>query len=54
MREDEILELFAGVKSGRMSKTRRFCVSNFSGVVCEIAALEEYEILHDSKGFGEI
>ena len=55
MREDEILELFAGIKSGRVSKTRRFCASNFSGVVCEIAALDEYEILLDLKGLrGEI
>ena len=50
MREDEILELFAGVKSGRVNKTRRFCANNFSGVVCEIAALDEYEILLDLKG----
>ena len=55
MREDEILELFAGIKSGRLSKTRRFCASNFSGVVSEIAALGEYEILFDLKGLrGEI
>lgn len=50
MREDEILELFAGIKSGRTSKTRRFCASNFNGVMCEIAALGEYEILLDLKG----
>ncbi|WP_314702682.1 hypothetical protein [Campylobacter rectus] len=50
MREDEILELFARIKSGRTSKTRRFCASNLSGVVCEIAALDEYEILLDLKG----
>lgn len=49
MREDEILEFFAGVKGGRVSKTKRFCASNFSGVVCEIAALDEYEILLDLK-----
>ena len=49
MREDEILELFARIKSGRTSKTRRFCASNFSGVG-EIAALDEYEILLDLKG----
>jgi len=55
MREDEILELFAGIKSGRTSKTRRLCASNFSGVVCEIAALGEYDILLDLKGLrGEI
>ncbi len=50
MREDEILELFAGIKNGRTSKTRRFCASDFSGVMCEIAALDEYEILLDLKG----
>ena len=50
MREDEILELFARIKSGRTSKMRRFCASNLSGVVCEIAALDEYEILLDLKG----
>ncbi|WP_314977502.1 hypothetical protein [Campylobacter rectus] len=50
MREDEILELFTGVKNGRTSKTRRFCASDFSGVACEIAALDEYEILLDLKG----
>lgn len=50
MREDEILELFAGIKSGRVSKMRRFCASNLSGVVCEIAALDEYEILLDLNG----
>ncbi len=50
MREDEILELFARIKSGRTSKTRRFCVSDFGGVACEIAALDEYEILLDLKG----
>lgn len=55
MREDEILELFAGIKSGRTSKTRRLCASNFSGVVCEIAALDKYEILLYLKGLsGEI
>lgn len=50
MREDEILELFARIKSGRTSKTRWFCASNFSGVVREIAVLDEYEILLDLKG----
>ena len=50
MREDEILELFAEVKSGRVSKTRRFCASDFGGVVYEIAALGEYDILLDLKG----
>lgn len=50
MREDEILELFAGIKSGRVSKTKRFCASDFGGVACEIAALYEYEILLDLKG----
>ena len=50
MKEGEILELFAGVKSGRVSKTRRFCASNLSGVVREIAALGEYEILLYLKG----
>lgn len=50
MREDEILELFARIKNGRTSKTRWFCASNFSGVVREIAVLDEYEILLDLKG----
>ena len=52
MKEDEILELFAGIKSGHTSKTRRFCASNLSGVVYEIAALGEDEILLDLKGLG--
>ena len=55
MREDEILELFAGIKSGRTSKTRRFCAGDLSGIVREIAALGEYDILLDLKGLrGEI
>lgn len=37
------------------SETRRFCAGDFSGIVHEIAALGEYEILLDLKGLrGEI
>ena len=37
------------------SETRRFCAGDFSGIVREIAALGEYDILLDLKGLrGEI